>query len=175
MHLQSLMGNVSEVKCMKIPVRAHKPWLMYTRINKYKSESVHKHWSFHTYMQAKYTIEHIFTTWPLQEYVQQLQITQKRHLTEHEHFAAFGKIFLCHLLEKLLERKNKQLSKERKPLKHQSHLEKQWRAVSWNIPLCGFWISWWILLSRKLMECLRTAQVLKLLYFIPSLMRAIWH
>ena len=113
---------------MKIPVTAHNLLFTYTRTD--KSEPVHKHWSFHTY--AKYTIEDIFRTWPLQEYVQQLQITQKRHLTEHKHFAAFGKIFLFHLLEK---GKNNQLSKEINSSKHQSHLEKQWKAVSWNIPM----------------------------------------
>lgn len=55
MHLQSLKVMFLEVTCMKIPVRAHKLWFTYTGISKYKSESVHKHWSFHTYMQAKYT------------------------------------------------------------------------------------------------------------------------
>lgn len=44
-----------EVICTKIPVRAHKPWFIYTGVSKYKSESVHKHWSFHTYMQANQT------------------------------------------------------------------------------------------------------------------------
>lgn len=55
MHLQSLKVMFLEEMCMKIPVKAHKPWFIYTGISKYKSESVHKHWSFHTYMQAKYT------------------------------------------------------------------------------------------------------------------------
>lgn len=61
MHLQSLKVMFLEVICMKIPVRAHKPWFMYTGISKYKSESVRKHWSFHTYMQAKYTKSNTFS------------------------------------------------------------------------------------------------------------------
>lgn len=94
----------------------------------------------HIHASKVHKIEHILRTWPLQEYVQQLQTTQKTHLTEHEHFAAFGKVLLFHLLEKLLESKNKQLSKELNSLKHQSHLKNKWRAVSWYIFLCWLWI-----------------------------------
>lgn len=61
MHLQSLKVMFLEETCMKIPVKAHKPWFIYMGISKYKSESVHKHWSFHTYMQAKYTKSNTFS------------------------------------------------------------------------------------------------------------------
>lgn len=55
MHLQSLKVMFLEEMWMKIPVKAHKPWFIYMGISKFKSESVHKHWSFHIYMQTKYT------------------------------------------------------------------------------------------------------------------------
>lgn len=93
-------------------------------------------------------IKHVFRTWPLQEYVQQLHTTQKTQLTEHEHFALFGNVFLFHLLEKLLGRKNKQLSKERNSLKLQSHVKNQRREVSWLIFLCWLWIICWIILKE---------------------------
>lgn len=61
MCLQSLKVMFLEEMCMKIPVKAHKPWFIYMGISKCKSESVHKHWSFHTYMQAKYTKSNTFS------------------------------------------------------------------------------------------------------------------
>lgn len=61
MHLQSLKVMFLEEMCMKIPAKAHKPWFIYMGISKYKSEFVHKHWSFHTYMQAKYTKSNTFS------------------------------------------------------------------------------------------------------------------
>lgn len=95
----------------------------------------------HIHASKVHKTKHVFRTWPLQEYLQQWQTTQKTHWTEHEHFAAFGKVFLFHLLEKLLKSKNNQPGKEFKSLKYQSHpIENQWGAVSWQIFLCELWI-----------------------------------
>lgn len=103
MHLQSFTVMFLKVICVKIPVMTQT--LIYVHRNKQIQIWIcAQALEFsHTHASKVHKIKHIFRTWPLQEYVQHLQATQKTHLTEHKHFPASGKVFLFHLLEKLLE------------------------------------------------------------------------
>lgn len=77
MHLQSLKVMFLEEMCMKIPVKAHKPWFIYMGISKYNlnlctSTGV----STHTCKQSTQNQTHFQNVTSARIYVQQLQTTQ---------------------------------------------------------------------------------------------------